>query len=247
MKNKITELLESLKFKGMAEVIDSQMILAENGTTTSEIIYNLLREELRFRQERSMVNRLSNAKMPWDWTLNSFPFEKQPGVNKNQIMTLAGLDFLQRGENIIFHGKTGVGKSGLAVGILRQALISGSRGRFYDVQRLLDDLYASLADRSTTKLLNALCRYDILLLDELGYLTLNKEQMNAFFKLMKERYEAGKSTIITTNLEPEDWYNLLNPKDMVDALLDRLYHRCIVIKIDGHSLRGGSSQQDNMP
>lgn len=242
MKNKIIELLESLKFNGMAMALDSQIALAENGTAAPKIICNLLQEELRFRQERSMQNRLRNAKMPWEWTLNSFPFKKQPGINKNQIMTLAGLDFLQRGENIIFHGKTGVGKSGLAVGILRQALISGFRGRFYDVQRLLDDLYASLADRSTTKLLNALCRYDILLLDELGYLTLNKEQMNAFFKLMKERYEAGKSTIITTNLEPENWYNLLNPKDMVDALLDRLYHRCVVIKIDGHSLRVGSSE-----
>ncbi len=242
MKNKIIELLESLKFNGMAMALDSQIVSAENGTAAPEIICNLLQEELRFRQERSMQNRLRNAKMPWEWTLNSFPFEKQPDINKNQIMTLAGLDFLQRGENIIFQGKTGVGKSGLAVGILRQALISGFRGRFYDVQRLLDDLYASLADRSTTKLLNALCRYDVLLLDELGYLTLNKEQMNAFFKLMKERYEAGKSTIITTNLEPENWYNLLNPKDMVDALLDRLYHRCVVIKIDGDSLRVGSSE-----
>ena len=242
MRNKITELLETLKFKGMAMALDSQIALAENGTAAQEIICNLIQEELRFRQEPSMQNRLRNAKMPWDWTLNSFPFEKQPDVNKNQIMTLAGLDFLQRGENIIFHGKTGVGKSGLAVGILRQALVSGCRGKFYDVQRLLDDLYASLADRSTTKLLNALCRYDVLLLDELGYLTLNKEQMNAFFKLMKERYEAGKSTIITTNLEPDDWYSLLKPKDMVDALLDRLYHRCVVIKIDGHSLRAGASE-----
>lgn len=242
MKNKIVGLLETLKFKGMAMTIDSQIALAEKGTAAQKIICNLLQEELRFRQESSMRNRLRNAKMPWDWTLNSFPFQDQPDVNKNQIMTLAGLDFLQRGENIIFHGKTGVGKSGLAVGILRQALISGFRGRFYDVQRLLDDLYASLADRSTTKLLNALCRYDILLLDELGYLTLNNEQMNAFFKLMKERYEASKSTIITTNLEPDDWYNLLKPKDMVDALLDRLYHRCVVIKIDGHSLRVGSSE-----
>ncbi len=242
MKNKIIELLKSLKFKGMGTILDSQIALAENGTAAQEIIYNLLYEELRFRQERSMQNRLRNAKMPWDWTLNSFPFKKQPGVKKNQIMTLAGLDFLQRGENIIFHGKTGVGKSGLATGILRQALISGYRGKFYDVQRLLDDLYASLADRSTTKLLNALCRFDILLLDELGYLTLNKEQMNAFFKLMKERYEAGKSTIITTNLEPDDWYSLLKPKDMVDALLDRLYHRCVVIKIEGKSLRDDSAE-----
>jgi DNA replication protein DnaC len=242
MKQEIHKLLEELKFKGMAEILDQQIALAESGTSIQNIICNILKEELRYRQERSLINRIRSAKMPWDWTLNSFPFELQPGVNKNQIMTLAGLDFLERGENIILHGKTGVGKSGLAVGILRQALISGCRGRFYDVQRLLDDLYASLADRSTTKLLNALCRYDILLLDELGYLTLNKEQMNAFFKLMKERYEAGKSTIITTNLEPENWYHLLKPKDMVDALLDRLYHRCVVVKIDGQSLRGGSSE-----
>ena len=244
MKQRITELLEELKFKGMAKVIDPQIKLVEDGASIQQIIVNLLQEELRFRQERSLTNRIRNAKMPWDWTLNSFPFEEQPGVNKNQIMTLAGLDFLQRGENIIFNGKTGVGKSGLAVGRLRQALISGARGRFYDVQRLLDDLYASLADRTTVKLLNALCRYDILLLDELGYLTLNKEQMNAFFKLMKERYEAGKSTIITTNLEPDDWYQLLQPKDMVDALLDRLYHRCTVVNIDGSSLRHSSLDSD---
>ncbi len=242
MKNKIIELMKSLKFKGMATILDDQISLAEKGTATQDIIYNLLREELRFRQERSMQNRLRNAKLPWEWTLNSFPFAKQASVNQNQIMDLAGLDFLERGENIIFHGKTGVGKSGLATGILRQALISGYRGRFYDAQRLIDDLYASLADRSTTKLLNALCRFDILLLDELGYLTLNKEQMNTFFKLMKERYEAGKSTIITTNLEPDDWYDLLQPKDMVDALLDRLYHRCVVIKIGGQSLRAGSKK-----
>jgi DNA replication protein DnaC len=239
MNDEIHRLIDELKFKGMAGIMDQQVSLVESGSSVQDIICNLLREELRYRQERSLINRIRNARMPWEWTLNSFPFEQQPGVNKNQVMTLAGLDFLQRGENIIFHGKTGVGKSGLAVGILRQALISGSRGRFYDVQHLLDDLYASLADRSTTKLLKSLCRYDILLLDELGYLTLNKEQMNAFFKLMKERYEAGKSTIITTNLEPDAWYHLLKPKDMVDALLDRLYHRCVVIKVDGPSLRGG--------
>jgi len=152
-------------------------------------------------------------------------------------MALAGLDFMQRRENIVFHGKTGVGKTGLAVGILRQGIIAGYRGRYYNVQDLLDQLYASLADRSTPKLLNTLCRYDLLLLDELGYLTLKPEQMNAFFKLMKERYESGRPTIITTNLELEQWYSLLQPKDMVDALLDRLNHRCITIHIEGESLR----------
>jgi len=238
MKNKIAGLLDTLKFKGMTLALDHQIAQAEKeGLPVQEVIYNLLFEEMRFRQDRSVQYRLQTAKLPWQWTINSFPFERQASLNKSQIMTLAGLDFIKRGDNVIFHGKTGVGKSGLAVSILRQALIAGYRGRFYDVQRLLDDLYASLADRSTPQLLNALCRYDILLLDELGYLTLNTEQMNAFFKLMKERYEAGKSTIITTNLDPDDWYKLLKPKDMVDALLDRLHHRCVTIKIDGPSLR----------
>jgi DNA replication protein DnaC len=238
MKKKIEQLLLSLKFKGMLQVLEEQLALAEkNGLSVQEVIYNLLSEELRFRQERSMFYRLQIAKLPWDWTLNSFPFDLQPGIQKSRMMTLSGLDFINRRENIVFHGKTGVGKTGLAVAILRQAIIAGYRGRFYNVQDLLDQLYASLADRSTPKLLNALCRYDLLLLDELGYLTLKKEQMNAFFKLMKERYEAGRPTIITTNLQPEQWYSLLEPKDMVDALLDRLNHRCINVHIDGPSLR----------
>jgi len=70
---------------------------------------------------------------PWTWTLNSFPFEQQSAIDKSQIMTLAGPGFLEGGVNIIFTGKTGVGKSGLAVGILRQALVDGYRGRFCNV------------------------------------------------------------------------------------------------------------------
>jgi len=243
MNQKIKELLSTLKFKGMLKALDEQLALAEkNGLAIQGVIYNLLAEELRFRQERSMLYRLQMARLPWEWTINSFPFDQQPGINKSQMMALAGLDFMQRKENIVFHGKTAVGKTGLAVGILRQGIIAGYRGRYYNVQDLLDQLYASLADRSTPKLLNALCRYDLLLLDELGYLTLKPEQMNAFFKLMKERYESGRPTIITTNLELEQWYSLLQPKDMVDALLDRLNHRCITIHIEGQSLRTMTSK-----
>ena len=193
-----------------------------------------------YRKERGTSNRLTRAKIPWTWTLNSFPFDRQPAVDQTRIMTLAGLDFMDRGENIIFTGPPGTGKSGLAAGILRQAIISGARGRFYNVQDLLDELYASLADQSTPKLLRQLCRYDLLVLDELSYLTLTSEQMNSFFKLMKERYEAGRPTIITTNLTFENWYEILKPKDMVDALLDRLRHRCCIIDIDGDSLRSPS-------
>ncbi len=241
MSNDIYELLRELKFKGMAEILPELLTKAErNGWSHQELLLPLLQEELLYRKERGTSNRLTRAKIPWTWTLNSFPFDRQPAVDQTRIMTLAGLDFMDRGENIIFTGPPGTGKSGLAAGILRQAIISGARGRFYNVQDLLDELYASLADQSTPKLLRQLCRYDLLVLDELSYLTLTSEQMNSFFKLMKERYEAGRPTIITTNLTFENWYEILKPKDMVDALLDRLRHRCCIIDIDGDSLRSPS-------
>jgi DNA replication protein DnaC len=238
MSEEILELLKQLKLQGMASVFPQLLAKAEReGLSHQTLLQQLLAEELNHQRQRSVLNRLKQAKIPWNWTLSTFPFECQPAVDRTRIMTLAGLDFIRRGENIIFTGSTGTGKSGLASGILRQALISGYRGRFYNVQNLLDELYTSLADRSTPQLLQRLCRYELLVLDELGYLTLTSEQMNSFFKLMKERYEAGRSTIITTNLEFEHWYDILGPKDMVDALLDRLRHRCCIIPINGTSLR----------
>ena len=93
-----------------------------------------------------------------------------------------------------------------------------------------------MADRSTSRLLNRLSRYDVLQIDELGYLTLKPEQVNAFFKLMDLRY-ARRPTLITSNLDYSDWYELFQRKPLVDALLDRLQHHCITIRIDGPSLR----------
>lgn len=236
--DKICTLLEELKFRGMAAVLDEVLKKAEkDAVSTRETLYELLFEELRHRRERSLIYRMQQAKIPWDWSLSSFPFEKQPAVEKGRIMDLADGRFVQRGDNIVFIGDPGAGKSGLASGLLREVILSGYRGLFYNVQDLLDDLYASLADRTTSKMLKRLCRYDLLVLDELGYLTLTPEQMNAFFKLMAERYLANKSTIITTNLDYDKWYDLFKPKDMVDALLDRLQHHCITIQIKGKSLR----------
>ena len=165
-------------------------------------------------------------------------------------MSLASLAFVERAENIVFIGDPGTGKTGLAIGLLREALVSGLRGRFYKAQDLLDELYASLADRTTPKLLKRLVRYDLLVIDELGYLTLNSEQVNAFFKLMDERY-SRKSTIITSNLDYPQWYDLFQRKPLVDALLDRLNHHCITIRISGPSLRvpthTQSSETDHNP
>src|SRR6516162_8847178 len=133
------------------------IVRAERGSVPAvDLLYRMLLEEAASKRERSLAYRLQEAHMPWNWSLESFPFERQPGVDKRQIQTLAGLDFLRRSDNVLLVGPPGTGKTGIALGLLRQACVNGYRGRFYNAQALLDELYASLADRSSLQLLRRL-------------------------------------------------------------------------------------------
>ena len=237
MNEDLEQLLKSLKLQRMQEIISRELDRAtKKQPSYSDFLARLLREEYLSKQERSMQYRIKQAKIPEPWVLETFPFRKQPGLSKAAIMQLAELDFIPSATNIVFIGETAVGKTGLASSILRKALENGYRGRFIKAQDLFDEMYESLADRSTKRLLNHLANIDLLLIDEMGYLNLGREQTNIFFRLMEERYNR-KSTIITTNLDYDEWYDFLGNKRMVEALLSRLRHHCRTIKIDGPPLR----------
>ena len=236
-KDELQQLLKSLHLDKIAEILEEELKQArESSLPDEQLLVRLLRAQWHHRQEKALEWRIQRARLPDRWTLESFPFKQQPGVNQKQIRTLAELDFIARAENLVFIGPTGVGKTGLASGILLKALQNGHRGIFLRAQDLFDEMYASLADRSSRKLLNRLARVDVLLVDEMGYLNLRPEQTNIFFKLMEERYRR-KATIITTNLEYEEWHNFLGNKALVTALLSRLRQQCQTIRIDGPSLR----------
>ena len=240
MTDEIAQLLKALRLARIAGILDEELAVADKADSSyQELIVRLLRAQWHHRQQSALDWRIERARLPEKWTIESFPFKRQPGISQKQIRGFAELDFVGKAENIVFVGPTGVGKTGLASGLLLKALQNGHRGLFVRAQDLFDEMYASLADRSSRKLLNRLARVDVLCIDEMGYLNLRPEQTNIFFKLMEERYRL-RPTIITTNLEYDEWHNFLGNKALVDALLSRLRHQCHTVKIDGPSLRDGA-------
>ncbi len=237
MTEELEQLMKNLHLKRTIEIYDEQLKAADKEDASySDFLVRLLRAEWHSRQEQSLKARIKRARLPEIWTLETFPFNKQPGVNRRQIRAFAELDFIPKAENIVFIGKSSMGKTGLASGILLKALENGYRCQFVRAQDLFDEMYASLADRSSRKLLNRLVKLDVLLIDELGYLNVKPEQANIFFKLIEERYR-HRPTIITTNLSYDEWPNFLGNPEMVNALLSRLRHYCHTIRIDGPELR----------
>jgi DNA replication protein DnaC len=237
MTDELKQLLKALHLRKLAENLDEELASAdEDKRSYQDFLVRLLRAQWHAQQESALAWRIERARLPEEWTLETFPFKKQPGVTQRQMRGFAELDFVAKSENLVLIGPTGVGKTGLASALLLKALQNGHRGLFVRAQDLFDDMYASLADRSSRKLIDRLARVDVLLIDELGYLNLKPEQTNIFFKLMEERYRR-RTTIITTNLEYEEWHNFLGNKALVDALLSRLRHQCHTVRIEGPSLR----------
>ena len=237
MNDDLDQLLMNLKLPRIRAILPEELERAEkNGPSYEDFLHRLLREEFQTQQMRFLGFRIARARIPERWPLETFPWDRQPGVRRAQIEQLATLDFVARASNVVFIGPTGTGKTGLGTGLLLKALEAGYRGLFIKAQDLFDDMYRSLADHSSRRLLDHLARIDLLYIDEMGYLNLRPEQSNIFFKLMEDRY-GKKATIISTNLEYEEWFAFLGQKQMVAALLDRLRHRCHTIRIDGPSLR----------
>jgi DNA replication protein DnaC len=237
MNDDLEQLLTNLHLKTVAARFDEHLAAAEKDSTPfPALLIQLLRAEWQARQENALGARIQRAKMPEPWSLESFPFKLQTGVNQRQIRTFATLEFIPKAENIVFIGPTGVGKTGLACSLLLKAVQNGYRALFIKAQDLFDEMYASLADRSTRRLLKSLAKIDLLLIDELGYINAKTEQTNIFFKLMEERHHR-RPTIITTNLAYPEWQSFLGNRPLTEALLSRLRERCHTVKIDGPCLR----------
>lgn len=229
MIEKIHTHLDALKLRKMREVLAVELRQAQNNKPSySAFLLSLLRQEHEDKRRRALESRLKRARLPEQWSLDTYPWHIQTCISQKQHYQFAELDFIDRAENIVWIGGTGVGKTGLATSILIKALYAGKSGEIIKAQDLFEEFGASLMDRSTRRLLKRLSSLDVLLVDELGYVAPKPEQTNTFFRLIENRYNR-KPTLVTSNLGYREWPQFLGNVPLAGALLRRLLHNCHTI------------------
>lgn len=237
--DQLQERLTQVDLKYAAEALPSLLKqAADKRHSFTWLLAKLLDQEVEGRKQRAAQNREHRARFPEPWTLGTFPWELQPGVDQREIRELAELEFVREAANIVLIGDVGVGKTGLAIGLGREAVAAGYGVLFIKIHELIDQLAASLMDRSTPRLIRRLARIDVLIIDEFSHVTLSEEQANLLFRLIDARYHR-KSTIFATNLGFDDWGQYLNNPALTRSVASRVTDQCFVIRIDGPAIRPG--------
>jgi DNA replication protein DnaC len=197
----------------------------------------LVSAQLAARMDRSFRDRLTRARFPAIKTLEGFDFAFQPTLDETHVRTLAELTFLTKAETVLLVGPPGVGKSHLAIALGVKACAARKRVQFYSVAELMDQLATAEAAGTLPGRLLELARLDLLILDELGYLSLDRRRANLFFQVVSRLYEQG-SVIVTTNRRFESWAEVFAGDAVIaGAILDRLLHHRHILAINGPSYR----------
>jgi len=233
----LEELLRALKLKAILAVMEEITARAmEKNLPYEEYLIPLFEEELKRRQEASIRAKVGKAKFPFIKTMEEFDFSFQPALKEREVIQLASLAFIERKENLIFLGPPGVGKSHLSVGIGIKACMARYRVLFITAQKLIEELVIAQRDGSLMEKLLFYSRLHLLIVDELGYMPVSREQANLLFQLISIRYEKA-STILTSNYVFDEWGKIFDDHVVAAAIIDRLVHHAHIFPINGSSWR----------
>ena len=229
--------LVSLKMPRALEILDVTVRGIERGEMTAlEAINVLLSEELTLRENRRIKMALLMARLSAIKTLAGFDFSFQPSLDKNRIMALAELQFIDRSEVIHLIGPPGTGKSHLSLALGVEAVKAGRSVYFATLADIVGALAKAEREGSLREKIRFFCRFALLIVDEIGYLPVNPGGGNLFFQLVNARYEKG-AMILTSNRGFAEWGEIFGDPVVATALLDRLLHHAIVVQIEGSSYR----------
>jgi DNA replication protein DnaC len=229
------ELVRTLKYLRMSNLLgrwDEYLALARKGRFSPvRLLRHVVEEECRARRSNALERRLKRARIPELLVMETFPFRRQPKLDKKKILSIYdAFDFVEKNQNIIWVGPTGCGKTGLATSFLVQAIHRGGTGRYVLFPELVAELYASVADHSEAAVIKRYLAYDCLLIDEVGYVEVEPVQVGLFFTLLQKRHRR-KPTLITSNLGFSEWRSFLKSDHLTAALIDRLTENSHVVNM----------------
>ena len=229
--------LNKLELTKIVEILPSYLdnAVSENKTAT-DIMCELTEAEINFREERARQINLMISHFPFLKTLEDFDFTYQPSINRNLIFDLASLRFIEENENILFIGSSGVGKTHLAVSIGMECASKHYSTYFIHFNTLMAKFKAAAKEGRLESIVKHYSKYKVLIIDEIGYLPIDKDSAHGFFQLVANRYEK-RPIILTTNQPLSRWGDVFGDYTLANAIIDRLVHHSQIVKITGQSYR----------
>ena len=229
--------LKLLKLSTMARDIEATVRQAiEGGLGHDDFLLDLTETELQVRSENRQKRRLREAKFPLMKPVETFNLEAVPDLDTTLFRELATCTFIKEKRNIIFLGRSGTGKTHMATALGIEACQNNHKTRFVTGYGLVNELIEARKERDLNRVLQRYTRYDVLILDELGYVPFSKEGAELLFKVLAERHERG-SVVVTTNLGFADWTQIFGDANMTAALLDRITHKAHIVNCTWKSYR----------
>ena len=235
--NKLLNNLEKLKLDKFKENLNTYIdLINDKKINIVDTLYKLTEEELMLKTEKAIHGCVKVANFPFLKTLDDYHFSFQPSINKEKILELKNLRFLENKENILFIGSPGVGKTHLATAIGIETAKNRQITYFINCNDLINNLKKAYQENRLEERLKFYNKYKLLIIDEVGFLPIDKDGANILFQLINMRYEK-KSIIITSNIPFGKWSETFGDPVLANAILDRLLHHCHVFNINGKSYR----------
>lgn len=234
---RIRRYLVGLRMPRALEALDITLKRFEQGDTSMlEVLETLLGEEFTTRETRRIKMALQTARLSTIKTLSGYDFSFQPSLDRDRIMTLAQLDFIERRQTVHFLGPPGTGKSHLCIALGVEAVRAGKSVYFGTLAEIVASMAKAEREGNLTQRVRYLARNSLLIVDEIGYLPIGSNGGNLFFQLVNACYERC-AIILTSNRSFAEWGEVFGDSVVAAALLDRLLHHAIVVQIEGSSYR----------
>ncbi len=229
--------LKDLKLSAMARELETTLRQAlDSGIGYDDLLLDLTRLEIESRAANRLKRRIREARFPLLKPLETFDLSAVPELDIRLLRELISCEYIRDRRNVIFLGGSGTGKTHMATALGLEACKNNYRTRFVTCYGLVNELIEAREERDLQRLLKRYSRYDLLILDELGYIPFSKEGAELLFQILADRYEKG-SVMITTNLGFADWTQVFGDQAMTAALLDRLTHKARIVNCNWQSYR----------